>query len=66
MHENGYTNYGMFGFTQPRRVAAMLVATCLSEEFGCKLGEEAGYAIRFEYVTFEVRKTTPNVSVVSL
>ena len=56
----------MFGCTQPRRVAAMLVATCLSEEFGCKLGEEAGYAIRFEYVTFEVRKTTPNVSVVSL
>ena len=42
MHENGYTNYGMFGCTQPRRVAAMLVATCLSEEFGCKLGEEAG------------------------
>ena len=56
MHEDGYTNYGMIGCTQPRRVAAMSVAKRVSEEFGCKLGEEVGYAIRFEDVTSEVRK----------
>lgn len=55
MHEDGYTNYGMIGCTQPRRVAAMSVAKRVSEEFGCKLGEEVGYAIRFEDVTTEVR-----------
>jgi len=55
MHEDGYTNYGMIGCTQPRRVAAMSVAKRVSEEFGCKLGEEVGYAIRFEDVTSEVR-----------
>lgn len=53
MHEDGYTNYGMIGCTQPRRVAAMSVAKRVSEEFGCKLGEEVGYAIRFEDVTSE-------------
>ena len=56
MHEDGYTNYGMIGCTQPRRVAAMSVAKRVSEEFGCKLGEEVGYAIRFEDVTSEVRE----------
>ena len=53
MHEDGYTNYGMIGCTQPRRVAAMSVAKRVSEEFGCRLGEEVGYAIRFEGVTSE-------------
>ena len=57
---------GLTGCTQPRRVAAMSVAKCFKEELSCKLGEEAGYAIRFKDVTSEVRKTTPNVSVVSL
>ena len=36
------------GCTQPRRVAAMSVAKRVSEEMDCKLGEEVGYAIRFE------------------
>ena len=58
MHEDGYTNYGMIGCTQPRRVAAMSVAKRVSEEFGCRLGEEVGYAIRFEDVTSEVRTNT--------
>ncbi|EDO35622.1 predicted protein [Nematostella vectensis] len=51
MHEDGYTNYGMIGCTQPRRVAAMSVAKRVSEEMDCSLGEEVGYAIRFEDVT---------------
>ena len=54
MHEDGYTNYGMIGCTQPRRVAAMSVAKRVSEEMRVKLGDEIGYAIRFEDVTSEV------------
>lgn len=49
--EDGYGDYGMIGCTQPRRVAAMSVAKRVSEERGCKLGEEVGYAIRFEDCT---------------
>ena len=51
LHEDGYTEFGMVGCTQPRRVAAMSVAKRVSEEFGCELGDEVGYAIRFEDVT---------------
>ena len=54
LHEDGYSNYGMIGCTQPRRVAAMSVAKRVSEEMDVKLGEEVGYAIRFEDVTAEV------------
>lgn len=49
--EVGYTSKGMIGCTQPRRVAAMSVAKRVAEEFGCKLGEEVGYSIRFEDCT---------------
>ena len=44
----------MIGCTQPRRVAAMSVAKRVSEEMGVNLGEEIGYAIRFEDCTDEV------------
>uniref|UniRef100_A0A803TC91 RNA helicase n=1 Tax=Anolis carolinensis TaxID=28377 RepID=A0A803TC91_ANOCA len=53
LHEDGYTDYGMIGCTQPRRVAAMSVAKRVSEEMGVSLGEEVGYAIRFEDCTSE-------------
>lgn len=49
--EAGYTTNGKIGCTQPRRVAAMSVAKRVAEEFGCRLGEEVGYAIRFEDCT---------------
>ena len=49
--EAGYTTKGKIGCTQPRRVAAMSVAKRVAEEFGCRLGEEVGYAIRFEDCT---------------
>ncbi|XP_022937860.1 probable pre-mRNA-splicing factor ATP-dependent RNA helicase DEAH5 [Cucurbita moschata] len=49
--EAGYTTSGKIGCTQPRRVAAMSVAKRVAEEFGCRLGEEVGYAIRFEDCT---------------
>ncbi|TRZ00209.1 hypothetical protein DNTS_022588 [Danionella cerebrum] len=53
LHEDGYTGYGMVGCTQPRRVAAMSVAKRVSEEMNSNLGEEVGYAIRFEDCTSE-------------
>ncbi len=42
---------------QPRRVAATTVATRVSEEIGCKLGEEVGYSIRFEDLTSAKTRT---------
>ena len=44
------------GCTQPRRVAAMSVATRVSDEVGCKLGNEVGYSIRFEDCTSDKTK----------
>lgn len=38
--EAGYTTRGKIGCTQPRRVAAMSVAKRVSEEYGCRLGQE--------------------------
>ena len=49
--EDGYTDLGVIGCTQPRRVAAMSVAKRVSEEVGCELGARVGYSIRFEDVT---------------
>lgn len=46
--EDGFSNNGMIGCTQPRRVAAMSVAARVSDEVGCRVGEEVGYTIRFE------------------
>ncbi|KAI1195997.1 P-loop containing nucleoside triphosphate hydrolase protein [Nemania serpens] len=41
----------LIGVTQPRRVAATTVAIRVAEEYGCELGKEVGYSIRFEDVT---------------
>jgi len=49
--EAGFTMRGKIGCTQPRRVAAMSVAKRVAEEFGCRLGQEVGYTIRFEDCT---------------
>jgi hypothetical protein len=40
--EDGYTEFGMVGCTQPRRVAAMSVAKRVSEEMGVPLGQQVG------------------------
>lgn len=37
--------------TQPRRVAAASLAARVSEEYGCALGEEVGYQVRFSNTT---------------
>lgn len=49
--EAGFISRGRIGCTQPRRVAAMSVAKRVSEEYGCRLGQEVGYTIRFEDCT---------------
>ena len=52
LYEDGYCKDGMkVGCTQPRRVAAMSVATRVAEEIGVKVGNEVGYSIRFEDAT---------------
>ncbi|KAF2724222.1 P-loop containing nucleoside triphosphate hydrolase protein [Polychaeton citri CBS 116435] len=52
LYEGGYCKDGKkVGCTQPRRVAAMSVAARVAEEMGVKLGNEVGYAIRFEDAT---------------
>ncbi|ALC49886.1 l-1-G0007 [Drosophila busckii] len=53
LHEDGYSKHGMIGCTQPRRVAAMSVAKRVSDEMDTQLGEDVGYAIRFEDCTSE-------------
>lgn len=42
---------GIIGITQPRRVAAITIATRVSKEMNVKLGKEVGYSIRFEDVS---------------
>ena len=39
---------GRIGVTQPRRIAAVSVAWRIAEEQGARVGEEVGYAIRFD------------------
>ncbi|KAI5429503.1 hypothetical protein KIW84_034186 [Lathyrus oleraceus] len=45
LHRRGYSKIAV---TQPRRVAAVSVARRVAQELGVQLGEEVGYAIRFE------------------
>ncbi|KAJ1657800.1 DEAH-box ATP-dependent RNA helicase prp22 [Dispira simplex] len=51
LYEEGFALRGRLGCTQPRRVAAMSVAKRVSEEMGCRMGQEVGYTIRFEDCT---------------
>ncbi|CCE62312.1 hypothetical protein TPHA_0C01560 [Tetrapisispora phaffii CBS 4417] len=51
LNEDGFADHGIIGCTQPRRVAAVSVATRVAEEYGCRLGDEVGYTIRFEDVS---------------
>mmetsp|Transcript_22618 Transcript_22618/g.33821 ORF Transcript_22618/g.33821 Transcript_22618/m.33821 type:complete len:1247 (-) Transcript_22618:260-4000(-) len=51
MAELGMIEKGIIGCTQPRRVAACSVAKRVAEEYGCSLGEQVGYSIRFDDCT---------------
>ncbi|KAK7753874.1 hypothetical protein SLS62_004240 [Diatrype stigma] len=50
-HAGWCSNDTIVGVTQPRRVAATTVAIRVAEEYGCELGKEVGYSIRFEDLT---------------
>ncbi|AEY96359.1 FADR140Cp [Eremothecium gossypii FDAG1] len=39
---------GAIAVTQPRRVAAVSLATRVAQEHGCNLGDEVGYSVRFD------------------
>ncbi|KAG5668677.1 hypothetical protein PVAND_016608 [Polypedilum vanderplanki] len=54
LFEGGLNLKGKIACTQPRRVAAVTVAKRVAEEYGCILGQEVGYKIRF------VDMTSPN------
>lgn len=42
---------GAIAVTQPRRVAAINLATRVSQEYGCNVGEQVGYSVRFDNST---------------
>ena len=49
LYESGWTNENnIIGVTQPRRVAVTTVASRVAEEMGTFIGQEVGYAIRFD------------------
>lgn len=58
LHEVGYSELGKIGCTQPRRLAAMSVATRVATEMNVKIGHEVGYSIRFENNTSQRTKIT--------
>jgi len=55
--EAGFCSGGKkIGCTQPRRVAAVSVAKRVAEEFGCDIGQEVGYTIRFDDCSSEATR----------
>lgn len=45
------TEGGGIAVTQPRRVAAINLATRVAQEHGCNLGDRVGYSVRFDNTT---------------
>ncbi|CAI4045175.1 hypothetical protein N7582_003456 [Saccharomyces uvarum] len=43
--------HGSIAVTQPRRVAAINLATRVAQEHGCRLGDQVGYSVRFDNTT---------------
>ena len=43
--------HGSIAVTQPRRVAAINLATRVASEHGCNVGQEIGYSVRFDNTT---------------
>ncbi len=48
LHEAGYTQTGMIGVTQPRRIAALSVSEFIAHQLNVPLGDTVGYKMRFE------------------
>ncbi|KAM9320930.1 ATP-dependent RNA helicase DHX33 [Gastrophryne carolinensis] len=56
LYEASIGRQGIIGITQPRRVAAISLATRVSEERKTELGKLVGFTVRFEDVTSEETK----------
>ena len=54
LHEAGYTDRGVIGVTQPRRIATLSVSDYMSQQLGVPMPGFVGYKMRFE------DKTTPH------
>ena len=63
LHEDGYTEFGLVGCTQPRRVAAMSVAKRVSEEMGIELGQEVNLSPNTQapFATIFIMLTDENI-----
>jgi HrpA-like RNA helicase len=48
LHEAGYSQKGIVGVTQPRRIAAVSVSEFIARQMGTPLGDLVGYKMRFE------------------
>lgn len=46
--EAGLHGYGKIGVTQPRRIAAISLADRVAKECGVTVGDQVGYAVRFD------------------
>ena len=57
LHEAGYTQTGMIGVTQPRRIAALSVSEFIAHQLKVPLGDAVGYKMRFE------DHTSPNTKI---
>uniref|UniRef100_A0A8D2LKQ7 ATP-dependent RNA helicase DHX33 n=1 Tax=Varanus komodoensis TaxID=61221 RepID=A0A8D2LKQ7_VARKO len=56
LYEGGIGRQGVVAVTQPRRVAAISLATRVSDEKKTELGKLVGYTVRFEDLTSEETK----------
>ena len=48
LHEAGYSESGLIGVTQPRRIATLSVCEYISNQLNTQVGDFAGYKMRFE------------------
>ena len=51
LHEAGYSERGIVGVTQPRRIAAVSVCEYIARQTGTAISELAGYKMRFDDAT---------------
>jgi len=52
IYEAGFSQDGIIGITEPRRIAATSVAGFVAEQLGTRLGDVVGYQIRFDDKTY--------------
>lgn len=56
LHEAGYSESGMIGVTQPRRIAALSVSEYIAKQLKCERPNIVGYKMRFADLTSDATK----------